>query len=171
MRTGRPEHLKSFDYVGFYRYFLTFCTFERQHHFLRQEHVDLVRTQFLRAAMDTAFAVLAYCFMPDHVHLLIQGDSEDANCRAFIRRSKQFSGFHYKKAFGKTLWQRYGYERTLRSDEATLSVARYIVENPLRAGLVRSVEDCPFLGSDVYRVSEILEAVRLKPDTTTCWSA
>ena len=104
--------------------------------------------------------------MPDHVHLLIQGEKDDADCRSFISRSKQFSGFHYKKTFGEVLWQRYGYERTLRSDEATLSVARYIFENPLRAGLVHVVEAYPFLGSNVYSVAEVLEAVRLKPDTT-----
>jgi REP element-mobilizing transposase RayT len=104
--------------------------------------------------------------MPDHVHLLIQGEADDADCRSFIKHSKQCSGFHYKKTFGERLWQRYGYERTLRSDEATLSVARYIIENPLRARLVHAVEAYPFVGSDVYSVSQVLEAVRLKPGNT-----
>ena len=63
------------------------------------------------------------------------------------------------KVFGRRLWQRYGFEHVVRDEETTLVVARYIVENPLRAGLVRRVEDYPFVGSEVYRLSEILEAV------------
>lgn len=99
--------------------------------------------------------------MPDHLHLLVEGQSADSDCRRFIARAKQFSGFHYKKTFGDQLWQRFGFERTLRTDEAALSVARYILENPVRAGLVSRVEDYPFMGSNVYTVAEILEAVQL----------
>jgi putative transposase len=158
---GRPEHLKTFDYLGPHRYFLTFCTFDRRRVFVTSDPVDTVRTQFLRAADDERFAFLAYCFMPDHVHLLVEGKSDDSECRRFFARAKQLSGFHYKKQFGEPLWQRYGFERTLRSDEATLSVARYILENPVRAGLVKCVEEYPFLGSDVYTTAEILEAVQV----------
>jgi hypothetical protein len=66
--------------------------------------------------------------------------------------------------FGQRLWQRYGFERTLRSNDATLSVARYIVENPMRAGLVERIHDYPFLGSSVYTLDDIVEAVQLAPD-------
>jgi hypothetical protein len=59
------------------------------------------------------------------------------------------------------LWQRYGYEHVLRNDEATMSVARYILENPVRAGLVARVEDYPFAGSCTYPLQQILEAVAL----------
>ena len=159
MITGRPEHLKAFDYLGVHRYFLTFCTFDRRHIFLTRERVDAVNEQFLRAAVDERFAVLAYCFMPDHLHLLVEGQAADSDCCRFIARAKQLSGFHFQKMFGQRLWQRYGFERTLRSNDTTLSVARYIVENPIRAGLVERIQDFPFLGSAVYSIDEILEAV------------
>jgi hypothetical protein len=51
----------------------------------------------------------------------------------------------------------------LRGDEATLGVARYILENPVRAGLVARVEDYPFAGSMVYPIAEILAAVQMMP--------
>ena len=156
--TGSPAHLKTFDYVGPYRYFLTFCTDSRQRLFVTRERVELVMVQIERSAAEELFAVIAYCFMPDHVHLLIEGRCDSSDCRRFINRAKQFSGFHYAKAFGHRLWQRYGFERVLRDDEATLSVARYILENPLRARLVQRVDDYPFVGSRVYSLSEILEA-------------
>ena len=159
MLTGNPGHLKSFDYTGLYRYFLTFCTDSRCELFTGAQAVDIVLLQIERAAADEHFAIVAYCFMPNHVHLLIEALAEAADCRRFIKRAKQFSAFYYTKTFGQRLWQRYGFERVLRNDEATLGVARYVLENPLRAGLVTRVEDYPFAGSRVYSLADILTAV------------
>jgi hypothetical protein len=57
------------------------------------------------------------------------------------------------------------FERVLRNDESMLSVARYILENPVRAGLVARVEDYPFVGSQTHPLSEILEVIQLMPVT------
>ena len=161
MITHRPEHLKTFDYVGLHQYFLTFCTHQRHQIFVDPERVAVVRTQIQRAASEFHFAVLAYCYMPDHVHLLVEGLADDSDCRQFISRAKQYSGFHYQATFGQRLWQRYGFERTLRSGEAAVSVSRYIVENPVRARLVEDIRAYPFAGSDTYTVAQILEAVQM----------
>jgi REP-associated tyrosine transposase len=96
MQTGNPGRLASFDYIGLYRYSLTFCTCRRGKHFVEPEHVELVLRQIVRSANDTGFAIVAYCFMPDHVHLLVEAQSEASDCRMFIKRAKQFSGFYYK---------------------------------------------------------------------------
>ena len=162
MRTGNPGHLKSFDYLGPHRYFLTFCVDQRLPTFTTWDRVDLVMRQFLRAAADEDMDISAYCFMPDHTHVLVEGRTERSDCRAFIKGAKQLSGYHYKQAFGRRLWQRYGYERVLRDDEGTLSVARYIVENPMRAGLVERVQEYPFLGS-TYGMEAVLEAAQMRP--------
>ena len=95
-------------------------------------------------------AITAYCFMPDHVHLLVQGTREDANRKSFLSRAKQYSGFYFRRETGRTLWQRYGHERVLRNDEDTATAARYIINNPLRAGIVQDVRDYPFWGSGMY---------------------
>jgi REP element-mobilizing transposase RayT len=78
-----PEHLRNFEYTGPNRYFLTFCTWERVRHFTNVDHVALVCEQFQRASREQDFAVIAYCFMPDHVHLLVDGDREDADLKRF----------------------------------------------------------------------------------------
>jgi len=163
MFTNNPGHLKAFDYIGLYRYFLTFCTHKRHRHFVVREHVGVVLEQIVRAAAHAGFAIVAYCFMPDHLHLLLEAQSDDSDCRQFIKRAKQFSGYHFKQKFGMPLWQRYGFERVLRDDEGTLSVARYTLENPVRARLVDRVEDYAFAGSGLYPLAEILEAVQMMP--------
>src|SRR3954468_15481083 len=101
--------------------------------------------------------------MPDHVHLLVEGLSDASNALTFIDRAKQYSGYYFKQAYHSKLWQRYGFEHTLRDDEAALSVARYILENPIRAGLVRRGQDYPFCGSLIYPLEHVLDAVAMMP--------
>jgi REP element-mobilizing transposase RayT len=98
--------------------------------------------------------------MPDHVHLLAVGCHPTSDCRRFITRAKQLSGYHYQRAFNERLGQRYGYEHVLRASEDVFSIARYILENPIRAGLVRSVGDYPYLGSTLYSIDQILDSLR-----------
>jgi putative transposase len=154
-----PEHLRSFSYVGCARYFLTFCTFERRRYFEHADNVALVCDQFLRASTEQACELFAYCFMPDHVHLLVEATREDADLRRFIKAAKQLSGFYFKQVSQQRLWQRYGYEHVLRQEEVTGAIAKYIVENPLRAGLVADPRAYPHWGSSVWSREELLEYI------------
>ena len=159
MLTGTPGHLPSFDYLGLHQYSLTYCTVQRRKIFTTQEGVSLVLAQISRAATENQFDIIAYCFMPDHVHLLVEGTADSSDCKQFIARLKQYSGYYYSAAYHEKLWQRYGFEHVLRDDETTMVVAKYILENPIRAGLVNRVEDYPFVGSLVYSVAELIEGV------------
>ncbi len=167
MRTGRPERLRGFTYRGFHRYFLTFCTFQRRRCFTETATVGVALDQIVRSAAREQFAVVAYCFMPDHLHLLVQGMSEDADVRRLIKFAKQFSGHAFAQAHGEHLWQRYGYERVLRGDEQTLPVARYILENPVRAGLVACPAEYPFSGSPEHSMAAVMDAITWEPPRPT----
>lgn len=155
-----PRHLDGFDYVGFRQYFLTFCTHERRPLLTSPEHVALVELYFLRTAQEMEFADLAHCFMPDHLHAVVEGRAEQADARLFISRMKQYSGFYFKQQFKQRLWQRYGYEHVIRHSEATKRVIKYLLENPIRAGLVSNVSDYPFIGSSEYSREQLLEFCR-----------
>ena len=102
-----PPHCDDLPYVGKHHYFLTFCTERLARFFVEPPKVELVLSQFLRAGSEGRFALTAYCFMPDHVHLIASGLAQDADVKRFIARAKQYSGFHFKREFGIALWQRY----------------------------------------------------------------
>jgi REP-associated tyrosine transposase len=152
-----PKHLATFDYVGPHRYFLTFCTHNRKPFFTRGLIVACVIDEFLRVAVEERLEILAYCFMPDHVHLLVEGVQDDSDLRRFIFRLKQATGFTFQQRFKERLWQRYGYERVLRGDEATRDIVRYTLNNPIRAKLVEDLSLYPFIGSSRYTRAELLE--------------
>ena len=96
--------------------------------------------------------------MPDHVHLFVSAESERADFVAFMKRFKQMTGFAYKKHTTDALWQPGYHERVLRDDEASEAVARYILANPVRAGLATQLGEYPHAGSDVYTLEELLTA-------------
>jgi len=83
--------------------------------------------------------------MPDHVHLLVAGSS-DSRLSEFMRIFKQLSSYEAKRTTGEGLWQISYYDHVLRREEDLAQLARYIWENPVRAGLVSKRSDYPHSG-------------------------
>jgi REP element-mobilizing transposase RayT len=76
--------------------------------------------------------------------------------RAFVKRFKQTSGFEYcQQTRQRRLWQPGYYEHILRGDEVTEVVARYVLENPIRAQLAKDLGEYPFAGSNVYTLEQL----------------
>jgi hypothetical protein len=73
---------------------------------------------------------------------------------------KQKSGFDFKKTRRAPLWQDGYYDRILRSDEQTIVVARYILDNPARAGLAARFDRYPFSGSNRYTMQQLADALQ-----------
>ena len=156
---SRPKRLEHHSYVGLSRYFLTFCVRQRRHVFLSEHVFSETLAQIRLAATDERFAILAYCFMPDHVHLLVEGFAEDSNLRRFVTVAKRRSGSVYARTENRPLWQEGYYERVLRPGEDPRWVARYILGNPVRAGLVNSPLEYLFMGSEAWSIREIVESL------------
>jgi putative transposase len=150
MSARRTPRLATFDYLGRHRYSLTCCTYRRRRLFTSPEVVPPVLAQISRAAEREQFAVLAYCFMPDHLHLLVAGETPASHASAFVARFKQLSGYWYRRQYGDRLWQRSAWDRVLRSEDDTWVAIRYILANPVRGGLVERPADYPFSGSLAY---------------------
>ena len=108
--------------------------------------VQSVLDEIERVAEAEHFRVLAYCFMPDHLHLLVEGESDTADLQRFVKRWKQTTGFDYAKARGCRLWQVGFFDHVLRCDEDTERHALYILGNPIRARLTKAIGEYPFAG-------------------------
>ncbi|MBF6621935.1 MAG: transposase [Pseudomonas stutzeri] len=98
----------------------------------------------LRATHEQAWATsLAGVVMPDHLHWLVS--LQDRPLDELMKRIKSNSARAINRRLGRegALWQNGYHDRALRKDEDLPAVARYIVANPLRAGLVERVGDYP----------------------------
>jgi putative transposase len=148
MAHRRPPRIRGFPYTGLYRYSLTFGTHRRLRLFTDRLHVESVLGQIRRTCDDEQFALLAYCFMPDHVHVVAEGQTESSDLRRFVKIAKQRVAFVFRTVFRvPATWQHGYYERVLRSDEATDTVVRYVLENPVRAGMVSLCDEYPYCGA------------------------
>jgi putative transposase len=156
-----PPRLRTFDYTGLYRYFLTISTFRRSPVFVDCDAARIVTTQLARAASSERFSVIAYCLMPDHLHLLAEATCEAADFQRFVRIFKQQSAFYWKRETGQPLWHRSYFERVLRDGEDTIDVIRYILGNPVRAGLAAKPDDYRYLGTMTGELRDLLDSIQM----------
>ena len=63
---------------------------------------------------------------------------------------KQKSGFAFRHTVPPLQWQKSYYDHVLRREDDVVVVARYIVANPVRAGLASAAGEYPFTGSFVW---------------------
>jgi putative transposase len=122
--------------MGRRRYFLTCVTHNRLRLFESDIVAETTLRELMRASDEHGFAVLAYCLMPDHVHLLVEGVTPTAELRSFVRVFRRRAAWKCREITGLRLWQRGYHDRVLRERESTDRVVAYIVSNPVRARLV-----------------------------------
>jgi REP-associated tyrosine transposase len=135
---------------------LTFTCF-RRYRFLKAEQT----CQWLADAIDGArkkleFAVLAYVFMPEHVHLIIHPKHVDYDIRLILQKIKEPVGRravrhllanapHWLPRISvkrgnrveRRFWQAGGgFDRNVVEPKTILAMIEYIHANPVRRGLV-----------------------------------
>ena len=100
---------------------------------------------FEDAALLRNSRMLAWVLMPDHAHWLLQLGEAD-NLGEVMGRLKSASSRYANRALNRAgpLWSKAFHDHALREEEDLQAVARYIVANPLRAGLVKRIGDYPF---------------------------
>jgi putative transposase len=97
----------------------------------------------VRTLHSQAFAAtLAYVVMPDHLHWLVQLQ-RGSNLSEAVKTVKGRSALEINRARGarSCVWQPSFHDHALRKEEDLQDVARYVVCNPIRAGLVRKLHD------------------------------
>ena len=134
-------------YLGRQMYFVTICCSQKRallaDRMLCKALVELLASE----ARATRFSILAYCFMPDHVHLLAEGLDAASDCRHFLKRFKIKSSRSFAREHGGSLWQTRYFDHILRPREPVEDFAWYIWLNPVRRGLVKRPEEYAFSGS------------------------
>lgn len=139
--------LPASSYLGHQWYFLTMCTEGRAIRFDDRFLVERLLGLLAKVCGTQDFVVPAYCFMPDHLHLLVTGTNDSSDMLRFSKDFKQRSAYSYKQQTGARLWQKKSYDHILRKDESWQCVVWYIWMNPVRKDLCQRPEDWPYSGS------------------------
>ena len=124
--------------------------------YLRQARVAQIVIEQMGRFDNDWYELQAYCVMPNHVHMLIDtsiqlqtesGDSVDyVQLDKIMHRIKGASSRYANIALGRTgkFWQKDSYDHVVRNQKEWEHVLAYIVNNPVKAGLVEDWRDWPF---------------------------
>lgn len=114
------------------------------------ECVEYLRSQ----ASEQSIAVLAYCFMPDHVHFVLRVDGNTGIVDFIAKFKSVTTRLWWKHGNRGRLWQRTFHDHLLRDAEDEGQYLQYVLANPVRAGLVGEWKLYPFAGSFAYDLSD-----------------
>lgn len=99
----------------------------------------------MRQRRQGRYYLHAYCVMPDHVHLLLKLREHGGPFPVVVAVIK--AGIrHAARPHGVVTWMRGFHERVKREYERADEYVKYILLNPVRAGLVREAADYPYVG-------------------------
>jgi REP element-mobilizing transposase RayT len=94
-----------------------------------------------------------YVLMPDHLHLFVQLAQHSIPLGNWMKSLKNATSKVLKSAtFSAPHWERGYFDHLIRSRESYDQKWLYVRENPVRAGLVKTVEDWPYAG-EVHELS------------------
>ena len=103
--------------------------------------------RFAESGPDHGAWLGAYVLMPDHVHAFVALDDRKILLSAWAKSLKNaISRALRQSAIESPHWQKGFFDHVLRSAESYSQKWHYVLQNPVRAGLVSRWEDWPYLG-------------------------
>ena len=123
----------------------------------RLTYLDSLKQYATKFRLD----IWAYCLMPNHVHLLVVPQAEGALACGAGLANQVYTRYVNRKYFRSgRLWQNRFFSCSVDTDDYLWCVARYIENNPVKAGLTHDAES--------YRWSSARCHVKGDPDSLLC---
>ncbi len=155
----RPHRLPESAYIGRVKVAIT-CAIARRIPVFNDPRVfQETLDRLLSACGKESVDVLLYCFMPDHLHAILQGRHEASNLLNAMKRFKQSTGFWFSRQTPPIAWQGDYYDHVMRSSEDYEEHCFYILGNPVRAGLTADHFAYPFTGSGTLPLEEFFKSL------------
>lgn len=129
-RYSKPQHM----------YHVTICTEKRAPWFNNLFCGRVLVQQMMNLHNQDHVTSMAWVIMPDHLHWLFQLNN-NLSLSDVMKNLKAKSAIKINQMLHRkgVFWQKGFYDHALRKEEDIKKIARYIVANPLRAGLVGDI--------------------------------
>lgn len=127
-------------------YFITGLTKNRIPHFRLDSRIELLRATMRNVKELHPFKMIAYVFLDDHFHLLIQL-LEESNISKVLHSMQRNYTVNFKKqeniSHSLRLWHRGFWDHVIRDERDFRNHFHYIHYNPVKHGYVERPEDYP----------------------------
>jgi REP element-mobilizing transposase RayT len=124
--------------------------------FISNEIISIFTDILTSAAIKEGCIVPVYCFMPNHQHIIIAGTCIESDLWKAIVSYKQKTGFWMSTNKPEIGWQKDFYDHIIRTNEDIAAQVRYVLDNPVRKGLVSVWQEYPFKGSIGCKLEDVL---------------
>ena len=141
-------------------FFFTVCACDRARNpFLNKELAEGIIKSLLWTKQRYEWTLYGYCLMPDHLHFLARLPERgielfDAGARGIVPKGildhvgnfKKFTTTQlwWKLGGSGDLWQKSSYDRAILFNRSVEPALRYLLNNPVRRGLVDDWRDYPY---------------------------
>lgn len=138
-------------------YLITVCCKNKEKIFLDCNAARALSLTLNSVLKDKQSKILAWVVMPDHMHLALHL-AEDEVLGKTMNRINSCSAIAVNKALNRhsQLWQGAYHDHALRDEEHLFTAIRYLISNPIRAGLVEKLGDYPYWNIAITEPSEAL---------------
>jgi REP element-mobilizing transposase RayT len=109
--------------------------------YLRNPQIADMVSESLRYRDGKVYTLEAYCIMPNHVHLVCAPLEEDGSffsIAAIMHSLKRFTARKANQLLNRTgqFWQHENYDHLVRDEAEFGRIIYYVVQNPVKVGLV-----------------------------------
>ncbi len=137
--------LKHYDNLGTAR-FVTFSCFRREKYLLDSLSRELVIEQLKQARLKHQFKLLAYVFMPEHVHLVLWPPEGMKLGRVIGEIKSKMAREYFSITLpllkgAKIFWLKRCYDHNCRTPDSVREKIEYCHNNPVKRGLVSDPKD------------------------------
>jgi putative transposase len=142
----RPTRLRDFDYgTPNIVVFVTASTRGERNLFVEPDVNRAIVRCFLEERERLGHSIFAYCLMPDHYHLLCSPNQSGTPITRLIGGiNSKITRLLWNHGHSGRLMQRSFYDHIVRREESLTEIMEYILNNPVRKGLVERAEDYPY---------------------------
>ena len=141
---GRAVRHPEFDYGADIDIHVTMCA-DRGEPFRRAAIARMVCDNVEFYCGQLGYRLYGYTLMPDHLHVLLSPGASGKPLSHWLNLFKSYTtNRFFKEGNCASLWQHLAHDHVCREGETADKVLAYIVNNPVRAGLVTDWEDWPW---------------------------
>lgn len=123
---------------------ITICTKDRRSIFNNKSFINYCINLLQDLSKKDKIKLYAYTFMPDHLHLIISVHGD----KSIIDFVKRFKGNSTQKShqfgFEGRIYQNRFHDHFIRKEDGLNEAIMYILNNPVRKGLVDNWEEFPY---------------------------
>lgn len=150
----KKHRLEKEYYIGKKIVSFTKCIKNREKIFII-DNIFLIFVKKIKDSLKTGKCeAIIYLFMPDHAHLILEGKYDDSDVIKSVESFKQNTGFWFGQNMNHSRWQKDYYDHIIRNCEDLKFQIKYILNNPVRAGIVVDWKEYKYRGSTIYNIDD-----------------